>query len=150
MPRPDLPDAPVSEYEEIWRTLDPRVGPEGHNARVSWILESVDSSLDRENGKVVKTFLGRVGGTFLVLRQTQFHARSHGGEVSKTGSEVSARREEWEEGSGWIAKYVVGDDAGSLPSMCAGLGGEDEGSWKEGGKARLGETGYVVRALERV
>jgi hypothetical protein len=48
-----------------------------------------------------------------------YSPRSHTGElvVKKFGADVSARREEWE--SGWKEKYVVGEDAGALPSMLA-------------------------------
>ncbi|KAJ6045066.1 hypothetical protein N7460_006421 [Penicillium canescens] len=136
MPRSDLPGAPECEYEEVWRELPFREGPEGGNGNggISWVLESDNGDIsgsDREGEvQVVKTFLGRIWGTYLALRQTQIHARMRDPSgalvVKKSGAGVSARREEWE--SGWKEKYVVGEVAGALPSMVDGFAGE--GRWK--------------------
>ncbi|KAJ9488720.1 hypothetical protein VN97_g4585 [Penicillium thymicola] len=124
MPRHDLPGAPDKEYEEVWRELPFREGPEGPKKGLSWVLESDDGDLGSGEGEVTvaKTFIGRIWGTYLALSQTQTYTRQKtaSGElvVKKSGADVSARREEWE--SGWKEKYLVGEAAGSLPSMVVG------------------------------
>ncbi|GAB1198319.1 hypothetical protein APSETT444_007638 [Aspergillus pseudonomiae] len=40
MARPDVPGAPVTEYEEVWRELTFKEGPEGSGQGASWVLES--------------------------------------------------------------------------------------------------------------
>ncbi|KAJ5656952.1 hypothetical protein N7507_008902 [Penicillium longicatenatum] len=77
MPRPDLPGAPDTEYEEVWRELPFRQGPEGKGKGISWVLESDDGDLGEREGEVtvVKTFLGRIWGTYLALQQKQVHVR---------------------------------------------------------------------------
>jgi hypothetical protein len=154
MPRSDLPGAPECEYEEVWRELPFRKGPEGGNGGISWVLESDNGDIsgsDREGEvQVVKTFLGRIWGTYLALRQTQTHVRMRDPSgalvVKKSGAGVSARREEWE--SGWKEKYVVGEVAGALPSMVDGLAGE--GRWKVGDKVDVNGERYIVRAFENL
>lgn len=155
MPRPDLPGAPVTEYEEVWRELPFREGPEGARKGIAWVLESVDGDLGEKEGEVTvtKTFLGRIWGTYLALQQGQIHRRhkAPSGEwvVSKSGTNVSARREEWS--SGWSDRYVVGVDGGVLPSMMAGFEGEGEGSWRvPGEKVTFRGRLYVVRAFEEI
>lgn len=155
MPRPDLPGAPVTEYEEIWRELPFREGPEGVRKGIAWVLESDDGDLGEKEGEVTvtKTFLGRVWGTYLALQQSQIHRRHRApsGEwaVSKSGTNVSARREEWS--SGWSDRYVVGVDGGVLPSMMAEFEGEGKGSWRvPGEKVTVRGRFYVVRAFEEI
>lgn len=155
MPRPDLPGAPETEYEEVWRELPLREGPEGPHKGVSWILESDDGDVGNEEGEVtiIKTFIGRIWGTYLVLRQTQTHTRrkSLAGElvVHRSGADVSARREEWD--SGWNGKYVVGAAADTLPSMMVGFDGEGAGSWRiPGEKVQVQGQSYIVRAFEQI
>ncbi|KAJ5758160.1 uncharacterized protein N7511_006854 [Penicillium nucicola] len=154
MPRPDLPGAPECAYEEVWRELAFRTGPEG-NGGLSWVLESDSEGRDGDESDegevtVVKTFLGRIWGTYLALRQTQTHRRlkdpSGGSVVKKSGAAVSARREEWE--NGWREKYVVGQDVRYLPSMINGFAGE--GRWKVGDKVKINGGEYIVRAYENL
>ncbi|KAJ5636764.1 uncharacterized protein N7484_010077 [Penicillium longicatenatum] len=156
MPRPDLPGAPDTEYEEVWRELPFRQGPEGKGKGISWVLESDDGDLGEQEGEVtvVKTFLGRIWGTYLALQQKQVHARrkdaSGGWVVSKTGAAASARREEWV-GSGWEERYVVGVAGDELASMMTGIAGEGKGSWRVCGERVVvhGMT-YIVRAFEEI
>lgn len=155
MPRHDLPGAPDKEYEEVWRELPFREGPEGPKKGLSWVMESDDGDLSNEEGSVTvtKTFIGRIWGTYLALRQMQIHTRQKtpSGElvVKKFGADVSARREEWE--SGWKEKYLVGEDAGALPSMLVGFDGEGVGSWRvPGEKVQVQGKTYIVRAFEEI
>ncbi|KAJ5183418.1 hypothetical protein N7492_001034 [Penicillium capsulatum] len=155
MPRPDRPGAPVTEYEEIWRELPFREGPEGSGKGISWVLESDDGDLGEAEGEVTvtKTFLSRIWGTYLALQQAQTQKRetssSGGWKFSKSGSEVSARREEWN--SGWQERYVIGDHARDLPSMVSGLNGKDERSWgRPGSRVVVDGRWYVVRAYEEI
>lgn len=154
MPRPDLPGAPETEYEEVWRELPFKEGPEGPGKGMSWVLESDDGELEGEGEvTVVKTFLGRLWGTYMALQQTQTHTRqrSSSGEwvVKKTGADVSARREEWS--SAWEDRYVVGSAGGMLPSMENGLEGEGQGSWRvPGEKVSVEGRTYIVRAFEEI
>ncbi|KAJ5719113.1 hypothetical protein N7493_007568 [Penicillium malachiteum] len=154
MPRSDLAGAPVTDYEEVWRELPFKEGPEGSKKGMSWVLES-DTGLEEQEGEVtvVKSFLGRIWGTYLALQQKQTIARtkdaSGGWSVSKTGVDVSARREEWE--SGWKAKYVIGDAGKDLPSMISGLDGEGDGAWRiPGEKVIINGQSYIVRAFEEL
>lgn len=156
MPRPDVPGAPPTEYEEIWRELPFRDGPEGAHGGISWVLESDDDDLVGKEGEftVTKTFLGRIWGIYLALQQTQVHSRrktpSGEWEVRKSGADVCIRREEWS-AAGWNAKYVVGGAAGTLPSMAAGFEGEAKGAWRgAGGKVVANGRRYVVRAFEEI
>jgi hypothetical protein len=154
MPRPDIPGAPETEYEEVWRELPFREGPDGSKKGLSWILESDDEEPSDVGDEVTvaKTFIGRIWGTYLALRQTQTRTRqrgSSGNPVKKSGADVSARREEWE--SGWKEKYVVGALAGDLPSMLAGFEGEGQGSWRiPGEKVNVQGKTYIVRAFEEI
>jgi hypothetical protein len=154
MPRPDLPGAPETDYEEVWRELPFKQGPEGPGKGMSWVLESDDGELEGEGEvTVVKTFLGRMWGAHLALQQTQTHTRtkSSSGDwvVRKTGAGVSARREEWS--SGWKDRYVVGPAGGKLPSMGNGFEGEGQGSWRvPGEKVSVQGKTYIVRAFEEI
>ncbi|KAJ5746643.1 hypothetical protein N7520_011825 [Penicillium odoratum] len=150
MPRPDLPGAPETEYEEVWRELPFREGPEGAKKGVSWVLESDDGDLG-EDGEVtvVKTFLGRIWGTYLALQQEQILVRrKDAGQwiVSKTGAEVSARREEWMD-SKWEERYVVGGSGNQLPSMMTV--GEEKG-WMPGERVLVLGKSFIVRAYEEM
>ncbi|KAJ5503568.1 Cytochrome P450 [Penicillium fimorum] len=155
MPRHDLPGAPDKEYEEVWRELPFREGPEGPDKGLSWVLESDDGDLGSGEGEVTvtKTFIGRIWGTYLALSQEQTHTRQKtpSGDlvVKKSGADVSARREEWS--SGWNEKYLVGEAAGSLPSMMVGFDEEGKGSWKiPGEKVEVQGKKYIVRAFEKI
>lgn len=155
MPRPDLPGAPETEYEEVWRELPFREGPEGPKKGISWVLESDDGDLGEWEGEfaVVKTFLGRIWGTYLALQQKQVHMRhkdaSGGWVVRKNGAEASARREEWV-GSRWEERYVVGDAGDELASMITGIANEGKG-WRVPGERVVihGQT-FIVRAFEEI
>ncbi|KAJ5157057.1 uncharacterized protein N7482_008157 [Penicillium canariense] len=154
MPRPDLPGAPVTEYEEVWRELPFREGPEGMSKGMSWVLESDDSELEREGEiTVTKTFLGRIWGTYLALQQSQTHKRqknkSGAWTVIKTGADVSVRREEWS--SAWKDRYVVGTAGAVLPSMRTGFEGEGKGPWRvPGEKLNIDGRSFIVRAFEEI
>ncbi|RAK87110.1 hypothetical protein BO79DRAFT_31664 [Aspergillus costaricaensis CBS 115574] len=150
MPRADLPGSPIAEYEEVWRELKFREGPEGHNTGVSWVLESKQKPLDEgEEAEVERTFLGRVWGTYLALRQVQIHTRPRGSSttVVKSGQEVSARREEWDSASGWQLKYSIGPAGAQLPSTTQIL---EDSSWQIGQTVILAGKDYIVRGFERI
>lgn len=155
MPRYDLLGAPTAEYEEVWRELDPREGPDRPNGGISWILESDDGDLTSMEGDmtIVKTFLGCIWGTYIALRQTQIHTRHQTStgewEVRKVGRDVSARREEWDRNFGWREKYVVGKDGGALPSLAAGFDVEGRPPWNIAGQTvTIGGERFIVRAEE--
>lgn len=151
MPRPDIAGTPETDYEEVWRELPFRVGPEGSQRGLSWILESYDPELGGEDQvTVTKTFIGRIWGTYLSLQQVQTHSRQSGSDdVVKSGADVSARREEWD--SGWKEVYAVGESAGDLPSMMAGFEGEVNGSWRvPGDKVEVQGRTFIVRAFEEI
>ncbi|KAJ5358224.1 hypothetical protein N7541_005382 [Penicillium brevicompactum] len=157
MPRADLPGAPMTAFEEVWRELAFREGPEGAKKGISWILESDDAPLalgeQEKEVTVTKTFLGRIWGTYLAFQQTQTHTnqKNESGEwsVKRAGGEVSARREEW--GTGWEEKYVVGPDSAAVPSIKSGFEGEGKGPWKvPGEKVSIGGKSYIVRAFEEI
>lgn len=155
MSRPDRPGAPVTEYEEVWRELPFREGPDGPGKGISWVLESDNGDLSEVEGEVTmtKTFLGRIWGTYLALQQSQTQTRrktlSGDWSISKSGTEVSARREEWD--AGWKERYVVGANARDLPSMVVGLNGTNEGSWRKvGSRVVVDGKWYIVRAYEEI
>lgn len=155
MPRPDRSGAPVTEYEEIWRELPFREGPEGAKRGMSWVLESDDGELREGETTLTKTFLGRIWGTYLALEQTQVHKRTKDSNgnwvVSKSGADVSVRREEWS--SGWKDRYVVGVNGTKLPSMTrtGGFEGEGKSSWRvPGGKVKIEGRQYIVRSFEEI
>lgn len=150
MPRPDMPGAPVTDYEEVWRYLPIREGPEGPRNNCSWILESDDGVLGEGEYHVKKVFLARIGGTYLALSQEQIHQgrqTSQGWKVDITGGDMNARREEWI-GQYWEEKYILGPNACDLPSMAKGSVGKHQNSWYPGGKADFGGRRYIVRAFE--
>ncbi|KAJ5798451.1 uncharacterized protein N7503_007747 [Penicillium pulvis] len=157
MPRTDLPGSPMTGFEEVWRELAFREGPEGPKKGLSWILESDDRDLDFGEGNevtITKMFMGRIWGTYLAFRQVQTHTREKGvsGEwtVKRAGAEVSARREEWSSGS-WEDKYLVGPDGGAVPSMKSGFAGEGEGSWRVPGETvTIDGKAFIVRAFEEI
>jgi hypothetical protein len=119
MPHPDT--GKVTEYEEVWRNLKPREG-----VAWAWILQSVDG----------KTFLGRIGGGYMALRQGE-------------GKAFGARREEWDVDKGWSVKYEIGV-VGGMPSLAAV--GEDvfdgERGWIVGDNVEVLGEQFVVRAWD--
>ncbi|KAH3552020.1 hypothetical protein KXW20_002258 [Aspergillus fumigatus] len=150
MPRWDLPGKPVREYEEVWRELAFREGPEGPGRGVSWVLEArgdVQGVSGQDASTVTRMFIARIWGTYVALRQEQMHAGGDSEAEIKDGGEVSARREEWDSTSGWKTKYVLGPDADKLPSMTIGTG---DGDWSIGSEVLLSDQPYIVRACERI
>ncbi|GKZ27302.1 hypothetical protein AbraIFM66951_012125 [Aspergillus brasiliensis] len=151
MPRADLPGSPMAEYEEVWRELKFREGPEGPAKGVSWVLESKPGKPleEGEEAEVERTFLGRVWGTYLALRQVQIHTRPRGSSTTlvKEGRQVSARREEWDPASGWQLKYSIGPAGAQLPSMTLAL---EDGSWQTGQIITVAEKEYTVRGFEKI
>ncbi|RAL08736.1 uncharacterized protein BO97DRAFT_472841 [Aspergillus homomorphus CBS 101889] len=149
MPRADLPGRPVCEYEEVWRELEFRAGPEGAGKGVSWVLESKDilDFKDGEKGEVTRTFLGRVWGTYLALRQVQRQVRSPGSNatVVKDGGEVSALREEWDSSRGWCTRYNLSTEVDKLPSM---KDMPEPQAWTTGQTVTIAGVEYTVRAFE--
>ncbi|GFF34332.1 hypothetical protein IFM51744_02415 [Aspergillus udagawae] len=145
MPRWDLPGAPVREYEEVWRELPFREGPEGLGRGVSWVLEAKGEGQD--GSTVIRMFIARIWGTYVALRQEQTHVED-GKAVVKRGGVVTARREEWDSTSGWKTKYILGPDVDKLPSMTT-IGTED-GDWSVGSEVVLSSQQYIVRAFERI
>ncbi|KAJ5703253.1 hypothetical protein N7493_011642 [Penicillium malachiteum] len=158
MPRADLPGAPMTTFEEVWRELPFREGPEGTKKGISWVLESDDSELDFGEGgegeaTLTKIFFGRIWGTFLAFKQVQTHTRQKGSDgtfsLKRTGAEVSTRREEWN--SGWEEKYVIGPDGSGVPSMRTGFEGEGKGSWRiPGDTVNIDGKRFIVRAFEEI
>ncbi|PYH44737.1 uncharacterized protein BP01DRAFT_297853 [Aspergillus saccharolyticus JOP 1030-1] len=151
MPRADLPGKPVCEYEEVWRELEFRRGPEGAGRGVSWVLESqIGPDLqDGEEGEVTRTFLGRVWGTYLALRQVQKHVQSPESNaiIVKDGEKVSALREEWDPSKRWCTKYSLGPKASKLPSMKDIF---EPQNWKTGQTVTIAGVEYILRAFEGI
>ncbi|KAJ5139590.1 hypothetical protein N7448_002998 [Penicillium atrosanguineum] len=149
----DLPGAPEMEYVEIWKELSFREGPEGPLKGISWVLESDDEVVEEEGEVLVtKTFLGRIWGTYLALQQTQLHRRQKDSSgnwiVSKSGHDVSAKREEW--ASGWSTTVVYGEAGELLPSMTE-IEGQENGPWTvPGEKVTVEGKKYIVRAFEEI
>lgn len=154
MPRPDIPGTPETEYEEVWRELPFKEGPEGSRKGFSWILESVDEDPGEEGeATITKTFIGRIWGTYLALQQVQTLKGEKDSKgnlvVKKSGADVSARREEWD--SGWKVKYAVGAVSDKLPSMISGFEKERSSSWGiPGEKVLIQGQSFVVRAYEEI
>ncbi|KAE8317159.1 hypothetical protein BDV41DRAFT_526924 [Aspergillus transmontanensis] len=152
MSRPDLPGAPVTEYEEVWRELSFREGPEGPGKGVSWVLESKhDLELgEGQEVEVSRTFLARIWGTYLAVRQRQVYVRLVGSKdvVVKTGKGVSARREEWDSSAGWSAKYVLGLEGDILPSAQDVEANEQLRT--PGGPILIKGEPYTIRSYEEV
>lgn len=145
-------------YEEVWRNLPFREGPEGPGRGVSWVLESEDdgeNTLQDTEVQLSKVFLARIQGTYIALHQDQVLTRRRTAEgslqmIRKTGSVVSARREEWSSGAGWIPKYLVGPKSAELPSM-GRIMADDK--WQDsartpGEKVTVDGREYTVRAFE--
>ncbi|OJJ43636.1 hypothetical protein ASPZODRAFT_154473 [Penicilliopsis zonata CBS 506.65] len=150
MPRPDLPGAPVRAYEEVWRALSFRTGPEGSPGGISWVLESEENEeAEAVTVAIKKTFLARIWGSYLAVQQELTVRRwREGGEWKKTvvtGGEVSARREEWE-GTQWTPVYVVGEQGETLPSLGRSV---NDGLQVPGNEAVVVEgQRFLVRAFE--
>jgi hypothetical protein len=150
MPRWDLPGTPVREYEEVWRELPFREGPEGPGRGISWVLEAKADGQGvsgHDGSTVIRMFIARIWGTYVALRQEQTHV-GVGKAVVKRGGEVTARREEWDSTSGWKTRYILGPDVDKLPSMTT-IDTRD-GGWSIGSEVVLSGQQYIVRAFERI
>ncbi|KIA75553.1 cytochrome P450 [Aspergillus ustus] len=150
MPRSDVSGAPVSEYEEVWRKLLFR--RTGESGGVSFVLEAGgDVKLEEgEEKEVVRTFIGAIWGTYIVLRQRQVLARPAGKAktIIRSGGEVSARREDFVRGVGFRTKYEIGPGADELPAVQDLEASLSRGSLSPGEKVVVLGEEYVVRALE--
>ncbi|KAI5291445.1 hypothetical protein KEM54_004625 [Ascosphaera aggregata] len=129
MPRKDLPGAPIRPYREVWRNLEPE--SEG----TSWVLESLagmelETHPDEvhiephETRCVVKTFLAKIPGYFMAMRQELRYtrvAREEDGKwiTVKSGGEVCARKQTWVEPNftGLGTDIVTGPGAKYLPTL---------------------------------
>ncbi|KAL4901053.1 hypothetical protein BDW74DRAFT_87845 [Aspergillus multicolor] len=147
MPRPDLPGAPVSEYEEVWRELPFRRMTGREN--VSFIMESASEEVQLEEGKekeVTRTFIGGIWGTYIALRQRQVLVRPAGETkiVVKSGGKVSARREDFVGGK-FEVKYSLGSEADKLPTR-----DDVQFSSSDGAPEKIVVCGqeYIVRSWE--
>jgi hypothetical protein len=153
MPRWDLPGAPVREYEEVWRELPFREGPEGPGKGVSWVLERRAYG-EETVGQIpmTRTFIARIWGTYVALRQEQTHYFDvgclRGSNARVEGGEVSARREEWDSTSGWQTKYALGPELDKLPFMSTFDTGD--GDWSVGSRVVVSGQSYTVQAFERI
>ncbi|KAL3423144.1 hypothetical protein PVAG01_04891 [Phlyctema vagabunda] len=117
MPCPHKNDA-VTDYEEVWKILPPRSGSDR-----AWILQSADG----------KTFLGRVGGSFMAMVQ---------------GEKVfSARRQDLHAG-GWNPVYAIGEKE-VLPAI-EKIDTKDEAGWQVGASLQVQGKEYVVRASQAI
>ena len=114
----------VTPYEEVWRKIPPPPGSD-----LSWILQSVGDE---------KTFIGRIGGGFIALRQ------------GETG--FGARSESWDgERGNWVEKYAIGKLKGCPSIVGAGAGVmEGEEDWTIGKTVEVLGEKYVVKAFEKL
>lgn len=152
MARPDVPGAPTTDYEEVWRYLPATSGAQRSGPPVAWIIESDDGEQPIGRRQVTKTFLGRIGDRYLALQQEQTHVRSQSGngdwQTKIYGGEVSACSEVWC-GDRWEQKYALGSSRYQLPSMSRDFDAEKQATWREvGGKVFVGTRRYIVRAFE--
>lgn len=93
MSRPVVLGTPVTEYEEIWRYLSKEeIGMDQIEWAIPWLLESDD-------GHRAKTFLARIEGIYLALKQMQTHGEEQSGELQAQGKifgrEVNAKSQEF-------------------------------------------------------
>ncbi|KAL4878213.1 hypothetical protein BJY04DRAFT_114968 [Aspergillus karnatakaensis] len=155
MPRPDLPGEPVRDYEEVWRKLSYREATKGLSSCLSYVLESGTSQLQLAEGEekeITRTFVGKIWGTCIVLRQKQFVARSTEGKVViKSGGEVSARRENFDETScEFRMKYSLGPESEVLPTHSEIEAARADRFCSKGERFVVGGDEYVVRSFEVV
>ncbi|KAJ5666158.1 uncharacterized protein N7477_008606 [Penicillium maclennaniae] len=149
MCRPDLPGHPVTDYEEVWRYLPTGQSEEGLGHNIAWILESDEDELREGQGKITKTFLGRIGSRYLALQQVQTHSRVHGSwNVNIMGGDLNARSEEWI-GDRWKEKHVLINGCNELPSMGKDFDMHNQASWHVGRRVTFRGCQYTVRAFEQ-
>lgn len=156
------------QYEEIWRKRKPIPVP---NSNIAYVIESAGSHVSltqnmdgngAEESKEVETFLARIGGTYIAIRQptriVQTPKAVGGYTFQKFGDteSVSVRHEEYAPRRGWVEKFVTGPEGKELPSMMRGrtdfaLAQEGKGNWRKPGQRVVvrGEE-YVVRGFADV
>lgn len=106
----------VTEYEELWRTIEPR--PVDSNGVRSVVLQ-----LEREKTKGQVTLLGHLCQGLL-----------------RKGDQITAERWEWAEANSWQRTVVVGDD--ELP--CARILGETSPMLHVGAIITVGDDTWKV------
>lgn len=154
------------QYEEVWRQRTPITTP-GPN--IAYVIESAGSHVSviqnmdgngAEESKEVETFLARIGGTYIAIRQPTRIIQTPKGSVGgytfqKFGDTegVSVRHEEFVPKRGWTEKFVMGPEGKELPTMMRGRSDfaqaqEGKGNWRKPGQRVLvrGEE-YVVRGF---
>jgi hypothetical protein len=102
----------------------------------------------QDGSTATRVYIARIWGTYVALRQEQMHSVGDSEAVVKEGGEVSAIREEWDSGTGWKMKYILGPDADKLPSMTTIDTGD--GDWSVGSEVIVNGQPYIVRAFERI
>jgi hypothetical protein len=153
MPRPDIPGAPVKDYEEVWRKLSYRDGVKGLPSPVSFVLERGTEGLqiaEGEEKRVTRTFIGVIWGTYIVLRQRQVLVRSarQTKVAIKRGGVVSARREDFDETRGFQVKYALGPEAEVLPTQSEIETALSDKYPSRGERLVVRGEEYVVRSFE--
>ncbi|KAH8691608.1 hypothetical protein BGW36DRAFT_305288 [Talaromyces proteolyticus] len=165
MLRPSDPAGPFPrQYEEVWRQRKPIATP-GPN--IAYVLESAGSHVSviqnmdgagTEESKEVETFLARIGGTYIAVRQPTRIVqtpKNTGYTFQKFGDTegVSVRHEEYAGKRGWVEKYSTGPESKDLPSMVRGKNDftaaqEGKNNWRKPGQRVFvrGEE-YVVRGF---
>lgn len=166
MIRPGDPAGPFPrQYEEIWRPRKPIHVP-GQN--IAWILEAAGSHVSltlntdgvgSEESKEVETFLARIGGTYIAVRQptriVQTPLVGGGFAFQKFGDMegVSVRHEEYAGKRGWVEKFVTGPEGKDLPTMQKNKSDfipaqEGKNNWrKPSQKVTIRGEEYVVRGF---
>lgn len=153
------------QYEEVWRQRKPIHVP---GSNIAWILEGAGSHVSLtqssdgsggEESQEVETFLARIGGTYIAIRQpTRIVGtpRVTGGYSFKKFGEVhgvSIRHEEFAGKKGWVEKYVMGPEGKDLPTMQKNKSDfvpaqEGKGNWrKPSQKVTIRGEEYVVRGF---
>lgn len=166
--RPGDPAGYPRQYEEVWRKRKPTNVP---GSNIAWILEGAGSKISvttnsdgvgSEESKEVETFLARIGGTYIAIRQpTRIVGtpRMNGGILFQKFGDVdgvSIRHEEYAGKRGWVEKFVMGPEGKELPTMQKNKSdftntGEGKGNWrKPSQKVTIRGEEYVVRGFADV
>jgi Protein HRI1 len=153
------------QYEEVWR---PRKLIHVPGSNIAWILEGAGSHISltqnadgvgTEESKEVETFLARIGGVYIAVRQPTriVGTPQMNGEYSfqKFGDVegVSIRHEEFAGKRGWVEKFVTGPEGKELPTMQKNKSDfvpaqEGKGNWrKPSQKVTIRGEDYVVRGF---
>ncbi|EED20756.1 conserved hypothetical protein [Talaromyces stipitatus ATCC 10500] len=162
----DGPGAFPRPYEEVWRH---KRAPHVPGPNIAWILEGAGSrvsltqnsdGIGSEESKEVETFLARLGGVYIAVRQptriVQTPLPNGSFTFQKFGDMegVSVRHEEYVQKRGWIEKFVTGPEGRDLPTMQKNktsdfaLAQEGKGNWrKPSQKVTIRGEEYVVRGF---